>query len=1005
MWVVQVWAAEMRYALNPQDACHDAWTQLRHSPMFGCICPNNHMKKRCDRIFSMVNQNPCIDVLPSMSIDLSGTDSALYPFDPEQENFPDFWLPPTSMYPYFLFPATTSTRTFSELERYHHRHEVPELPSSPRKPILKEPEPGADRDVVPVHPYPELDLNVDFNLDLRPEPDGRGGRRTSLPGSRIHQGSKSGSGDAEGTDRNTVGTVDAERGSSSEHDRDSSDTSTDLQHPNKSEHDLYRHKFNYHSHRHHHDSHNHQQHHDSLAPNPTPTVAESNPAPAPDQHRKKFAPRPTYEHRAVVDRMDDDLDGNELKIGGLPLDRLFDLRDAFEGFVDQVKVIAHPDNSTSFEVIESQLENPLIDADHQDLRDLKQVPSEGIYHHQFHHRRNQSSDDGIHPGSSAVASSPVSEGEKSLPPPPVKLILSSTCHHAYTSCKNDPDCRTELQPVLNHCELASCARNECMDALQQFYKMASHKHSMEIAFCLCKKSDGKRDECIVAQEKMHPTCAQRIEGAEMPACHSVAEACKEDKACKTKLVYFERSCAVDSVTKKCAGPPLECRKAMIGILGTELRLSCACKSADLTQIYDCLGWQRLLWVNPCVVDAQRDFHARRKHHHHPRTTTTSVTTSKVLSTSSAAGGVVPVNDVLEDNQIPEHAGRPQTEPTESSWQVLGMTTSTATATSATGATGTTGTRSTATTKAASPTTTTLLASTTTTLATTSTTISTTPRTTTTSTAPPRFCVVQRPSQSHQYIREGKGKRLYREDEPECSELCQCSEGEVLICNTICVDSSPCKTDFAFYNHAAPAYQAYRGRCLCYSGRFICMRPSPDAYSIPHGIFMFLGYSETDENLLRPHNNLTVLDAVSSLDTFMRQEVNNQTVCTLFLYNVTRENVIAVARLGTDNPALNGSQTQSLQHLLRIKEECASMLQELSEKINNRHQEVHTHPLLSIFKMAEVEIKLPYSSEATTIRSSCCLLAVALLAVLFTISRAPRSSSSSSTSSSSGRVDS
>lgn len=122
-----------------------------------------------------------------------------------------------------------------------------------------------------------------------------------------------------------------------------------------------------------------------------------------------------------------------------------------------------------------------------------------------------------------------------------------------------------------------------------------------------------------------------------------------------------------------------------------------------------------------------------------------------------------------------------------------------------------------------------------------------------------FCVVQRPTQSHQYIREGKGKRvstrnklkqsyagiynmmecimilergpfvhgqLYRDNEPECSELCQCGEGEVLVCNTICVKPSPCKTDFAFYNHAAPAYQAYRGRCLCYSGRFICMRPSP-----------------------------------------------------------------------------------------------------------------------------------------------------------------------------------
>nr|CAI5852639.1 unnamed protein product [Callosobruchus analis] len=29
--------------------------------MFGCICPNNHMKKRCDRIFAMVNHNPCVD--------------------------------------------------------------------------------------------------------------------------------------------------------------------------------------------------------------------------------------------------------------------------------------------------------------------------------------------------------------------------------------------------------------------------------------------------------------------------------------------------------------------------------------------------------------------------------------------------------------------------------------------------------------------------------------------------------------------------------------------------------------------------------------------------------------------------------------------------------------------------------------------------------------------------------------------------------------------------------
>ena len=49
---------------------------------------------------------------------------------------------------------------------------------------------------------------------------------------------------------------------------------------------------------------------------------------------KKFAPRPTYEHRAIFDRADDDLD-DEFRIGALPVDRLFDLREAFEGFVDQ----------------------------------------------------------------------------------------------------------------------------------------------------------------------------------------------------------------------------------------------------------------------------------------------------------------------------------------------------------------------------------------------------------------------------------------------------------------------------------------------------------------------------------------------------------------------------------------------------------------------------------------------------------------------------------------------
>ena len=59
-----------------------------------------------------------------------------------------------------------------------------------------------------------------------------------------------------------------------------------------------------------------------------------------------------------------------------------------------VKIISHPDNSTSFEVIESQLENPLIDADHQDLDALKTLPWPGPHHRSFHKRNHTGDDDG-----------------------------------------------------------------------------------------------------------------------------------------------------------------------------------------------------------------------------------------------------------------------------------------------------------------------------------------------------------------------------------------------------------------------------------------------------------------------------------------------------------------------------------------------------------------------------------------------------------------------------------
>ena len=123
------------------------------------------------------------------------------------------------------------------------------------------------------------------------------------------------------------------------------------------------------------------------------------------------------------------------------------------------------------------------------------------------------------------------------------------------------------------------------------------------------------------------------------------------------MELYEQSCAVDSVTKKCAGKTSSCRLALLGIMGTPLRTLCACQGSDLQQLYECLGWQRLLWLNPCVgkltlkgyailtfyiyifslhnlVESQKDFHLKRLAEMGLLITTTTTTTTTLRPTTS-----------------------------------------------------------------------------------------------------------------------------------------------------------------------------------------------------------------------------------------------------------------------------------------------------------------------------------------------------------------------------------
>ena len=60
---------------------------------------------------------------------------------------------------------------------------------------------------------------------------------------------------------------------------------------------------------------------------------------------------------------------------------------------------------------------------------------------------------------------------------------------------------------------------------------------------------------------------------------------------------------------------------MVEILGTNLRTNCACSgnAGDFRELFECIEYQRLFWVNPCVgelkimlLKQQREFIIRKR---------------------------------------------------------------------------------------------------------------------------------------------------------------------------------------------------------------------------------------------------------------------------------------------------------------------------------------------------------------------------------------------------------
>lgn len=251
----------------------------------------------------------------------------------------------------------------------------------------------------------------------------------------------------------------------------------------------------------------------------------------------------------------------------------------------------------------------------------------------------------------------------------------------------------------------------------------------------------------------------------------------------------------------------------------------------------------------------------------------------------------------------------------------------------------------------------------------------------TTTLPPKYCEKRHANDNTiDYIKEGWGKRFYKNE--ECSELCLCHAEEKLACSVLeCVEARPCETDYAVYTHAAPAYQASRGECFCYSGSFICVRPPQDSYSVNSGVFLFIGYSEAEEQLLRPYTKMNLVDAaMNKLGELVHEsaQLMNGSECQLEVVSHIGENIILQAKLEEFEDSRDN---MSAAMLHKEKEACEKVVTEVGQKINSHAKEVREDMALSVLILAEVQVHVPPVPDDSTLAQCPHLLLLLLLAVL------------------------
>ncbi|KAK3864751.1 hypothetical protein Pcinc_029587 [Petrolisthes cinctipes] len=488
--------------------------------------------------------------------------------------------------------------------------------------------------------------------------------------------------------------------------------------------------------------------------------------------------------------------------------------------------------------------------------------------------------------------------------------------------------------VQGHC-LSFCHQDACRHSLQDLYKYLQEQRielATMIAFCVCRAGSKDADdesECEAAQRRLHPPCATRTEGLTVSQCHHLGNDCRNDRICRYRLEQYETRCAADLLTGVCAGGHDYCRRGVVGLMGSRLHTRCHCQVEGVTEVNQCLAWKRLLWGNPCVVETQLAYHLeRRREKEKVQKATKKQEEEKEKEEEEAE------EEKRLEAEVGARAGFPPTrekgvkkKPRGRGGKLLAVAVLTRNAECMSDMYYVAG-----------------------------------------------YCEITRAWEPQpRILEERESIRLYKDGDKDCTEMCYCERHHQAKCQVLdCVEKMPCETDFAVYNHQAPAFQHYRGDCICYAGDFICMRPKHHEYHLPMGLFLMVGYSRREEKLLRPKTNGGAIDAILPLQ-IMVSTLSSQMgeVCRLEVIQQTADNIVLQVRLHrmAGTPGQNYTRYMLREEVMN----CEKPVREVAKMINTRDPRIHHHIRLSLFVLAEVINTMPNpqhfsGSPATTATS-------------------------------------